>query len=115
VHELSLALSIVSAVDDLAVERGFERIDAVTLEIGEFAGVDKEALSFAWDLATVDSVAAGSRLVFRDISLNVRCPSCGVERHPPNRWELACPTCPGAAPEILAGRELLVVAVEIPN
>jgi hydrogenase nickel incorporation protein HypA/HybF len=115
VHELSLALSIVSTVEELAAERGFERVDAVTLQIGEFAGVDKDALSFAWDLATADGVAAGSRLNFCDVHLRVRCPACGVEREPPNRYELACPTCPAAAPEFLAGRELAVVAIEVPN
>jgi hydrogenase nickel incorporation protein HypA/HybF len=115
VHELSLAVNIVSAVNDLAEARGFERVEAVTLQIGEFSGVDKGALSFVWDLATADSVAAGSRLEFRDVRLKVRCPACGVERNPPNRWELACSTCPGIAPEILAGRELHVVSLEVPN
>jgi hydrogenase nickel incorporation protein HypA/HybF len=115
VHELSIALSIVTAVQELAAARAFDRIDAVTLQIGEFAGVDKDALSFAWELAAADSVAAGSRLEFRDVRLRVRCPVCGVEREPPNRYELACPTCPGAAPEFLAGRELHVVSVEVPN
>jgi hydrogenase nickel incorporation protein HypA/HybF len=109
VHELSLAVNIVGTVEEFAAARGFERVEAVTLQIGELAGIDKDALSFAWDLATADSVAAGSRLEFRDVSLKVRCPACGVERHPPQIWEVACPTCPGVAPEILAGRELHVV------
>lgn len=115
VHELSLAVNIVDAVNELAQAHGFERVEAVTVQIGEFAGVDKGALSFAWDLATADSVAAGSRLEFRDVRLKVRCPACGVERNPPSMWELGCSTCPAVAPEILAGRELHVVSLEVPN
>jgi hydrogenase nickel incorporation protein HypA/HybF len=115
VHELSIALSIVTTVSELAEARGFERVEAVTIQIGEFSGVDKSALSFAWELANADSVAAGSRLEFRDVPLHVRCSACGVERYPPAMWELACPTCPSAAPEFLGGRELHVVAVEVPN
>jgi hydrogenase nickel incorporation protein HypA/HybF len=115
VHELSVALSIVTAVSELAVSRGFDRIDAVTIQIGELAGIDKGALSFAWDLAAAGSRAAGSRLEFRDVGLKVRCPSCGVERRPPKMWQLACPACPAVPPEIIAGRELNVVAVEVPN
>jgi hydrogenase nickel incorporation protein HypA/HybF len=115
VHELSLAVNIVKIVEDFAAERGFARVDAVILQIGELAGIDKDALSFAWDLATAESVATGSRLEFRDVSLRVRCPACGIERQPPQRWNIACPTCPGVAPEILAGRELHVIAMEVPN
>jgi hydrogenase nickel incorporation protein HypA/HybF len=115
VHELSIALGIVARVSEIAEERGYERVDAVTLQIGELSGFDKGALSFAWELATAGSRADGSRLVFRDVRLKVRCPACGVERHPPARWQLACPTCPTVSPEIVAGRELSVVALEVPN
>jgi hydrogenase nickel incorporation protein HypA/HybF len=115
VHELSIALSIVTSVSEIAEARGFARIEAVTLQVGEFSGVDKGALSFAWELANAGTVAAGSRLDFRDVPLHVRCPACGAQRYPPAMWELACPTCPGVAPEFLGGRELHVVAVEVPN
>jgi hydrogenase nickel incorporation protein HypA/HybF len=115
VHELSLALGIVRTVEEFAATRGFDRVDAVTLQIGELSGIDKGALSFAWDLATDGSVAAGSRLEFRNVDLRVRCPKCGLERHPLNMFELACPVCPDVAPEILSGRELHVVAVEVPD
>jgi hydrogenase nickel incorporation protein HypA/HybF len=115
VHELSLALNIVGIVEELAIARGFERVDAVTLQIGKLSGIDKGALSFAWDLATDGGVAAGSRLEFRDVNLKVRCPKCGLERNPPNMRDLVCPTCPDVAPEVLAGRELHVVAIEVPN
>ena len=115
VHELSIALSIVTTVGEIALARGYERVEAVTVQIGEFSGVDKSALSFAWELANADTVAAGSRLEFRDVPLHVRCSACGVERYPPAMWELACPTCPSAAPEFLGGRELHVVSIEVPS
>jgi hydrogenase nickel incorporation protein HypA/HybF len=115
VHELSVALSIVTSVGELAEARGFTRIDAVTLQIGELSGIDKNALAFAWDLATEGSPAAGARLEFREVGLEVKCTSCGVHRRPDKIWELACPTCPAAPPEIVAGRELRVVSVEVPN
>jgi hydrogenase nickel incorporation protein HypA/HybF len=114
-HELSIALSIVSSVEGIAVERGYARIEAVTVQIGELSGVDKAALTFAWELAAAGSRAAGSRLEFRDVELEVKCPSCGVQRHPPKTWQLACPTCPAVAPEIVTGRELHIVALEVPT
>lgn len=114
-HELSIAVGIVEAVSEQASSRGFARVDAVTILIGELSGVDKGALSFAWELAAAGSVAEGSRLTFRDVGLRVKCPSCGAERTPPSAWQLACPTCPAVPPDIIAGRELHIVALEVPN
>jgi hydrogenase nickel incorporation protein HypA/HybF len=92
-----------------------EAIDAVVIEIGALSGVDKSALGFAWDLATAGTVAAGSRLEFRDVPLKVKCPSCGRERSPEQKWQLACLDCPKARPHIMSGRELNIVALEVPN
>jgi hydrogenase nickel incorporation protein HypA/HybF len=115
VHELSIALGIVQSVSEQAAARGITKVEAVTIRIGELSGVDKSALSFAWELAAAGSVAEGSRLDFQDVALKVKCPSCGVERTPPSTWELACPTCPAVAPDITAGRELHIVAMEVPE
>lgn len=98
-----------------ARQRHIEQIDAVVIEIGALSGVDKAALTFAWDLAAAGTPAAGSRLEFRDVPLKVKCSSCGIERLPEQLWQLACPACPTAQPDILTGRELNIVALEVPN
>jgi len=113
-HELSVALGIVRTVSECAAERGIERIEAVHIRIGEISGVDPGALTFAWEIAAADSVMAGSHLTFEDVALRIRCPSCGVQRHPPSRRQLACPTCPSISPDIVAGRELDIISFEIP-
>jgi hydrogenase nickel incorporation protein HypA/HybF len=115
VHELSIALGIVQQVTQQAEQRRIRRVEAITIRIGELSGIDKQALNFAWDFATEGSPAAGARLLFEDVPLKVRCSSCGVERHPESAWQLRCPDCPGAAPEIVSGRELHIVALEVPN
>jgi hydrogenase nickel incorporation protein HypA/HybF len=115
VHELSIALGIVDRLREQAAARGIDRIAGVTIRIGELSGVDKGALSFAWDLAAAGSPAAGSRLTFEEVPLKVKCSSCGRERHPETTWKLRCPDCPAAAPEIIAGRELHIVAMEVPE
>ncbi len=114
-HELSIAMNIVKTVSGEAEKRGAASVSAVTLRIGELSGVDKRALAFAWDVATTGSPAAGSRLEFEEIPLVVSCPACGVERRPESTWQLSCPTCPGAMPAIVSGRELHIVSMEIPE
>jgi len=107
-------MQIVEAVAAEAERQGAARVDAVHLRIGALAGIDKRALAFAWDLATENTVAAGSRLAFEDVPLVVSCPSCGQERRPESNWQLACPACPGIEPNILGGRELQLTAMELP-
>ena len=114
-HELSIAVGIVEAVSEQASSRGFARVDAVTILIGELSGVDKGALCSPGNWRRRAASAQGSRLTFRDVALRVKCPSCGAERTPPAAWQLACPTCPAVPPDIIAGRELHIVALEVPN
>lgn len=114
-HELSIALDIVHAVSERAAELAIAKIDAVRIRVGELSGVDKTALQFAWELAAEGSAAAGSELRFEDVPLKVKCSSCGAERNPPEKWQLACPECPQARPMILAGREFHIVALEVPE
>lgn len=65
-HELSLAMSLVEAVEEtMARERlaaGGVHVRAVRLRIGTLSGVNREALAFAYECACQDTALAGSRL-----------------------------------------------------
>jgi len=41
------------------------------------------------------------------------CPACAAERALPSVQELCCPVCGSPTPQIVRGRELEVVALEI--
>ena len=43
----------------------------------------------------------------------VRCEPCGEDRTLGTEWRLACPECGEPTPQLLAGNELEVVALEI--
>lgn len=112
-HEVSIALSLVQGVEEHAEKHGAKHIDAVHVRIGAMAGVVKDSLLFAWELVSADSVAAGSRLVIEEVPLVVFCPTCQDEKTLHGIPDFHCPSCGTPTPDIVRGRELQMVAMEI--
>lgn len=111
-HELSIALSILDLVAEEAA-RHAGRVVAVHLRLGPLAGVVPEALVSAYDLAREGTPLAQAELVVEEVPVTVYCPACAAERTPATVQELCCPACGSPTPEVIRGRELEVVALEI--
>lgn len=110
-HELSIAMSVVEVAAEEA-ERHGGRVAAVHLKVGALAGVVAGALRSAFELAREGSPLAGAELVIEEVPVAVYCPVCATERvvaFP----QLVCPDCDAPAPDVVRGRELEVVALEL--
>jgi hydrogenase nickel incorporation protein HypA/HybF len=114
VHELSVALSLLDGVSEAAARQGIDRVIAVHVRVGALSGIAPDALAFSWDLAAERTVAAGSRLQIEHVPLAVHCERCDGERAPRQGEGLICPECGVPAPLIVRGRELQLVAMEVP-
>jgi hydrogenase nickel incorporation protein HypA/HybF len=110
-HELSIALSILDIVTEEA-ERQRGRVAAVHLKLGPLSGVVKEALVSAYDLARESTSLAGVELVIEEVPVVAYCRTCATERTL-SVQDLCCPTCGAPTPDLVSGRELEVVALEI--
>lgn len=113
-HELSIALSLLDLIVEEA-DRQNGRIVAVHLKLGPLSGVVREALASAFDLAREGTPESRVELVIEDAPLVVFCPDCSITHTLPTCLDLRCPACetPKAEPEVVGGRELEVVALEI--
>jgi hydrogenase nickel incorporation protein HypA/HybF len=111
-HELSIALSIVDVAAEEAGRRG-GRVAAVHLKLGPLSGVVKDALVSAYSLAREGTPLERAELVVEEVPLVAYCPACAAERALAGPQELCCPACGAATPEVVSGRELEVVALEI--
>jgi hydrogenase nickel incorporation protein HypA/HybF len=112
-HELSIALSLLELVEEEAQRRGGARVEAVHLKLGGISGVVKEALTSAYEMAREGTELAGCRLVIEEVQVRIRCPSCEAEREVVSPQEIRCAVCGTATADIVSGRELEVVALEI--
>ena len=110
-HELSIAQSLLDIVVEESGKNGIERVRAIRLQIGEFAAVVPEALTFCFELVSRDTVAAGAALEIEAIPVVARCDKCG-ETFEVKDQVFLCPECGEPVFEILSGRELSVASIE---
>ena len=111
-HELSIAMSIV----DMALEEGDSRkvtIDAVYLDLGLLSGVVADALLFSYEIACKGTALEGSRLVIREIPIEVYCPACREQKTLSSMQWFYCPECGAPTSEVSHGKELAITGLEV--
>jgi hydrogenase nickel incorporation protein HypA/HybF len=112
VHELSIAMSIVDMAQEEAEQRDV-LIDAVHLELGLLSGVVADALLFSYEIACSGTRLEGSRLVIKEIPIEVFCLACKESKVLSSMQWFCCPECGTPTPEVIHGKELIVTALEV--
>jgi hydrogenase nickel incorporation protein HypA/HybF len=107
-HELSLIQGVVETITD---RLGPRRVVMVRLEIGKLSGVVVDSVRFCFDLVVAGTSLEGARLEVLEPGGRARCRDCAVEFRSDDPI-LLCP-CGSSDVEVLAGRELLIKAVEV--
>ena len=112
-HELSIAMSMVEMAAEEAARRGGAQVCAIHLKLGPLSGVVREALLFSYEVACEGTPLEGSRLVIEDVPVVVFCPACAEERTLASVQKFFCPACGTPTSQVLRGKELEVVALEL--
>jgi len=61
-HEVSVAVSLIHMVAADAAARGIQQVDALDVCVGEWSGINPEALRFAFDLLRAGTLCAAACL-----------------------------------------------------
>ena len=112
-HELSIAMSMIEMAAEEAASRGGVQVCAIHLKLGPLSGVVKDALLFSYEVACAGTPLEGSRLVIEEVPVAVYCPSCRSETTLASTRQLCCSTCHAPTSQVVRGKELEVVALEI--
>ncbi len=112
-HELSIALGIIDVAAEELERHAGSAIVAVHLKVGALSGVVKEALQSAFELAREGSVLEQSSLVIQDVPVALFCPQCQCEQPVESLQDMCCQACGTYSSDIVKGRELEIVAMEI--
>ncbi len=110
-HELSIAESLLEIVSEEARKHGLQQIKTIRLQIGEFAAVVPESLTFCFDLVSRDTIAAGAVLEIESVGIVGRCEKCDLTFDVQDQVFL-CPRCGEPIIELVSGRELSVLSIE---
>ncbi len=111
-HELSIAMSIVELAGEEARKAGAATITKVEVEIGTLAGVESDALLFAWDAATEGSMAAKAPLIIHSVEAQAHCLECGMDFQA-SHFYVQCPHCESFRYQITRGKELRISSLMV--
>lgn len=111
-HELSIVQSIVQLAEEQVAKAGARTVDAIELEIGELAGIEWDALDFAWQAGVPRTVLAKAERIILRLPARARCSGCGQEFELPE-WFAPCPHCGETFSDLLQGRELRVKSLTV--
>lgn len=112
-HELSIAMSIIEMAEEEAADHGDARITAVHLKLGALSGVVKAALISAYEMAREATPLQAAPLVIEEVPIMVFCSTCQAQRPVSSIQLFCCAECGTPTSEIVQGREIEVVALEI--
>jgi hydrogenase nickel incorporation protein HypA/HybF len=110
-HEVGIANEILRASQTEAARWPGSQLVRVVVRVGVLAGVDPDALRFAWDvLSKVDGTAP--ELEIQTISRRNQCGACGNE-FASDLYSAPCPVCASENSFVVCGEELQLASVEV--
>ena len=109
---MSIALSIIDLAAEQAKTENATKVCEIELDIGSLSGVEITALSFAMEIAVIDSILEHSEVKINEIKARSECLEC---RHTFDSEYLinSCPKCNELNTKIVRGKELQVKSLTI--
>jgi hydrogenase nickel incorporation protein HypA/HybF len=112
-HELSIAHSLVELAEEAARGADANRVHVVRVRVGWLSGVVSDALLFAWDVAAAGTLLEGATLSIDDVPVAIHCASCDRDAELEDARSLRCPVCGTPSRDVVRGKELELVSMEI--
>ncbi len=109
-HEVSLMMSIMDIVLKTAEEEQAKSVSRISLEVGAKSGVVVDALEFAFDMVSRETIAENAVLDIEYVPLKGECLSCGCLFE--SKEFLICSKC-GNFARAISGQELNIKSIEV--
>ena len=111
-HELGIMTGVLSAVETSARDAGADRVLKVSLSVGVMTEAIEDALRFAFDALSENTLCDGAELEITMIEPRSICSECGHEfTH--DRFHVACPACQSGFTQLIQGKELQIDSIEV--
>jgi len=111
-HELGIAASILDCVQAEAKRHEGSHISVVGIRMGEFSGVDADALQFGFECLVKDTELAPLELKIENVPRVQRCPECNNEFRMTD-YDPQCPGCGEFMTVCISGEELDIAYMEV--
>jgi hydrogenase nickel incorporation protein HypA/HybF len=111
-HELSLIENVLDLALEQARQHEAETIETITLRIGSLAGVDPDALAFAFEVVKAGSIAAAAELVIEAVPAQCFCAECACVFAAADGC-CECPSCGTISRDLRQGKELQLLSLQL--
>lgn len=111
-HELALAQSVVSIVENAALQNHVEKVVTVKLIVGQLAGVEMRSFQQGLKVASHGTCMEEAQFIYERPSGTAWCMQC-CKTVPLHRLGEACPECGGYQLQVNGGNEFKVGEIEL--
>jgi len=110
---MSVATSLIDIVLDTAKNNNASKVTKVFVKIGRLAGIEKDALLFAYDAIKDEyGLIKESEMVIEDVPITGKCHKCG-KTDTYTEMFFACSSCGAYEVELLTGEEMSITEIEV--
>lgn len=111
-HELGIMTGVMEAAQTSAKDAGADKILKITLSVGVMTEAIEDALQFAFEALSENTMAEGAELEVKMIQPKSLCLECG-EEYDHDRFHRTCPKCDSFATQLIAGKEMQIDSIEV--
>ncbi|MBP1610860.1 MAG: hydrogenase nickel insertion protein HypA [Acidobacteria bacterium] len=111
-HEQSIVQSILELALNNAEKANARRIVCINLVVGDYTGVQEDAVNFYFGFLSQNTIAAGAKINYTHVPGQLRCRDCDI-LFPLQKHDYQCPKCDGKRIEIVGGRELYIENMDV--
>lgn len=112
-HELGVVYYIIRDVKKVALENEAEKINSVTLQLGEVSTVIPEYLTKCWSWAIKkEELLTDAELIIERLPAVTFCEDCQRE-YPTVKYGKTCPFCESPKTYLLRGNEVSIKEIEV--
>ena len=111
-HEMSIVQSLISIVEEEMLKNRATALKSVRVNIGAMSGIVPEALRTCFEVLTSKTDMRGAVLKMDIAPLIGYCRKC-KENFEVIEYNFSCPECDSADVEIISGREMSIVEIEV--
>jgi hydrogenase nickel incorporation protein HypA/HybF len=111
-HELGIAQNILQIVQQSIPEASGSGVRSIRIRVGQLSGVVPDSLDFCFSAIINDTEMKHAKLKIEQVPLTFECKNCR-QQFQVSEMEFICPACKSSNLELITGRELEVVEIEL--
>lgn len=111
-HEMSICEGIMAIIEQQAKSENYREVKKIFLEIGQFSGIELEALHFSFGVVANGTCAENAKLEIKQTNAEAWCMPCAKAVTVSQRYD-ACPNCGSYQLQVTGGDELKILELEV--